>query len=144
VIFATHRIRVGEAMGKGHIMRMDSVALIFGSVALSSISQLILKRGMTTQDIQDALNTGAPAEIAYRILASPLVLGGVCCFGLSAFLWLFVLSRVPLSSAYPFVALGIFVTVLAGAIAFAEPISTMKALGVGLIMGGILLVGFGG
>jgi multidrug transporter EmrE-like cation transporter len=124
-------------------MRMDSVALIFGSVALSSVSQLILKRGMTTEEVQNALDTGAPTDIAYEILSSPLVLGGVCCFGLSAFLWLFVLSRVPLSSAYPFVAMGIFVTVLAGSIVFAEPISAMKALGVSLIMGGILLVGFG-
>ncbi len=125
-------------------MRMDSVALIFGSVVLSSASQLILKGGMTAEGIQGALSTGAPTEIIFKVLTSPLVLGGLCCFGLSAFLWLFVLSRVPLSSAYPFVALGIFVTVLAGSIVFAEPISFTKAIGVVVIISGVVLVGIGG
>ena len=124
-------------------MRMDSVGLIFGSVVLSSVSQLILKTGMTTEGIQNALKTGSLTEIVFKVLTSPLVLAGLCCFGLSAFLWLFVLSRVPLSSAYPFVALGIFVTVLAGSIVFAEPISLTKALGVVVIISGLVLVGLG-
>src|SRR5258706_8436463 len=125
-------------------MRMDSVALIFGSVVLSSTSQLILKTGMTTQGIQSALQPGSLPQIVFKVLTSPVVLGGLCCFGLSAFLWLFVLSRVPLSSAYPFVALGIFMTVLAGSIIFAEPISFTKALGVVVIISGVVLVGYGG
>src|SRR6476660_2888310 len=124
-------------------MRMDSVALIFGSVVLSSAAQLILKAGMTAQGIQGAIKTGDPTEIAFKLLTSPLVLAGLCCFGLSAFLWLFVLSRVPLSSAYPFVALGIFVTVLAGSVVFAEPISLTKAVGVVVIISGLVLVGLG-
>jgi multidrug transporter EmrE-like cation transporter len=123
---------------------MDSVALIFGSVLLSSASQLILKRAMTSPDIQNVLETGALTEIVFKVLTSPLVLGGLCCFGVSLFLWLFVLSRVPLSSAYPFVALGIFVTVLVGSIAFAEPISFMKAIGVGLVICGVFLIGLSG
>jgi multidrug transporter EmrE-like cation transporter len=123
---------------------MDSVALIFGSVVLSSLSQLILKTGMTTQSVQSAIKTGGLTDIAFNISTSPLVLGGLCCFGLSAFLWLFVLSRVPLSSAYPFVALGILVTVLVGSMVFAEPISATKALGVVVIVSGVILVGFGG
>jgi hypothetical protein len=44
-------------MKKGHVMRMDSIALIFGSVVLSSTSQLILKRGMTTEGVQSALKS---------------------------------------------------------------------------------------
>lgn len=125
-------------------MRMDSVALIFGSIVLSSAAQLILKGGMTAQGIQGALKTGAPREIVFKLLTSPLVLAGLFCFGLSAFLWLFVLSRVPVSSAYPFIALGIFVTVLAGSIVFAEPISLTKAIGVVVIISGVILVGVSG
>src|SRR5882672_5673181 len=131
-------------MEKGHVMRMDSIALIFGSVVLSSTSQLILKRGMTTESIQGVLRTGSLTDIILKVSTSPIVIGGLCCFGLSAVLWLFVLSRVPLSSAYPFVALGIFVTVLAGSIVFAEPISFTKAIGVAVIIGGVVLVGYEG
>ncbi|MGO8846973.1 MAG: hypothetical protein ACLQFI_16895 [Methylocella sp.] len=125
-------------------MRLESVAMIFVSVALSSGSQIILKRAMTAPGLQRAIETGNTIEIATTISMSPLVIIGLGCFGLSAVVWLFVLSRIPLSSAYPFVALGIFVIVLAGAIGFGEPITPQKALGVGLIIGGVLLVGIAG
>ena len=100
---------------------------------------------MTTQVVQGAIKTGGLTEIAFEILASALVLGGLGCFGLRARCYgSIVFSHVPPSSAYPFVALGIFVSVLAGSIVFAESISVTKAVGVGLITGGGLLVGFGG
>ncbi len=102
------------------------------------------KTGDGAQEVQSAISTGTLQQIAFKIFTSSLVLGGLGCFGLSALLWLFVLSRVPLSSAYPFVALGIFVTVLAGSIMFAEPISITKAIGVSFIVGGVLLVGISG
>ena len=78
---------------------------------------------------------------ALRQGRSPLVVGGLTCFGLSAVVWLFVLSRIPLSQAYPFVALGILVTVTAGAGLFGETISWQAMVGVGLIVVGVTLVG---
>ena len=78
--------------------------------------------------------------IFIAIATSPLVVIGLASFGLSAILWLFVLSRVSLSSAYPFVALGIVITVVAGRFLLGEPIAVAKILGVGLIVAGVLLV----
>ena len=125
-------------------MRLDSVAMIFASVALSSGSQIILKSAMTARDIQDTMKAGTTIQLMARIATSPAVIAGLGCFGLSAVIWLFVLSRIPLSSAYPFVALGILVTVLAGALLFGEAITPLKALGAGLIIGGILLIATAG
>ncbi len=118
--------------------------MILASVALSSGSQIILKSAMSAQDIQHTMKSGNSIELMVMISTSPQVIAGLGCFGLSAVIWLFVLSRIPLSSAYPFVALGILVTVLAGAFFFGEVIAPLKALGVGLIMGGILLVATAG
>ena len=53
------------------------------------------------------------ALLTLAILTSPSILSGFGCFGLSLVLWLFALARTPLSSAYPFVALGILVRVFA-------------------------------
>jgi multidrug transporter EmrE-like cation transporter len=53
---------------------------------------------------------------------------------------LFVLSKIPLSSAYPFVALGIAITVVAGRFIFGEPISLFKLIGVCVILIGITTV----
>ena len=72
---------------------------------------------------------------------SPAILIGMFCFGLSAVVWLFVLAKIPLSSAYPFVALGIAITVTAGRLLFAEPISLTKLIGVGLVIVGVVSVG---
>ena len=125
-------------------MRLDSAALIFTSVVLSAGSQILLKRGMTAQDVRCAIQGGDVADIALAISTSPSIISGFGCFGLSLVLWLFILGHVPLSSAYPFVALGILVTVLAGSVMFAEPISLAKAIGVVLIMSGVVLVGMAG
>lgn len=125
-------------------MHPESIALIFASVALSSGSQICLKLGMTSGDVQEVLRAGDTMKIAMSIATSPLVIGGLACFGLSAVLWLFVLSRIPLSSAYPFVALGILVTVLAGKLLFGETVSLEKLAGVASIVLGILLVAAGG
>jgi multidrug transporter EmrE-like cation transporter len=121
-------------------LNLQLVAPILLSVALSSGSQIILKKGMVDPAMQTSLQSGNMLTIALAILTSPLVIGGLFCFGLSAIVWLFVLSKVPLSSAYPFVALGIVVTVAAGMTMFGETISVAKAIGVGFIVLGILCV----
>jgi multidrug transporter EmrE-like cation transporter len=125
-------------------MHLSSAAVIITSVALSAGSQVLLKLGMSTHTIQSALKVGNVSDITLAILTSPSILSGFGCFGLSLVLWLFALAQTPLSSAYPFVALGILVTVLAGAMVFAEPISPAKAIGAVLILSGVVLVGIAG
>lgn len=122
-------------------MRSIDILFVLVSVALSSLSQIALKSGMTGVAVQAALQTGRPLAIAVAVAKAPLVVGGLTCFGLSAVVWLFVLSRIPLSQAYPFVALGILVTVTAGAGLFGETISWQAMVGVGLIVVGVTLVG---
>ncbi|MFT0879123.1 SMR family transporter [Rhodopseudomonas sp. G2_2311] len=115
--------------------------LILISVSLSTLSQIILKRGMIDAEIQAVIRQGDIVEIAVAIARSPQVIGGLSCFALSAVVWLFVLSRVPLSYAYPFVALGIVATVVSGAVHFGEPVSLQAIAGVALIVSGVVLVG---
>jgi multidrug transporter EmrE-like cation transporter len=123
-------------------MRPTLILLILFSVLLSSGSQILLKFGMTRPAIKIALS-GAhePLRLLVTIGTSPAILIGMLCFGLSAVVWLFVLAKIPLSSAYPFVALGIAVTVTAGRLLFAEPISLTKVIGVGLVLVGVISVG---
>lgn len=125
-------------------MRPTDILLVVTSVALSSFSQVVLKRGMTGEAIQSALERGRTSEIATTIALSPLVWGGLFCFGLSAVVWLFVLSRIPLSQAYPFVSLGIVVTVAVGATLFREAVGWQSLTGVGLIVAGVVLVAMRG
>jgi multidrug transporter EmrE-like cation transporter len=122
-------------------MRPNLVLLILLSVILSAGSQVLLKFGMTTPAVKSVLeNKESPLSILLTIATSPAVLIGLLCFGLSAVVWLFVLAKIPLSSAYPFVALGIAITVVAGRFMFGEPISISKLIGVGAILVGIATV----
>lgn len=121
-------------------MSLMSIMLILISVSLSATSQVLLKFGMVAPHMNEAMKSGDVARIAIAIATSPMVIGGLGLFGLSAVFWLFVLSRTPLSSAYPFVALGIIVTMASGSLLFAEDVSPMKLSGAALIVSGIILV----
>lgn len=122
-------------------MQPSTIALIAASVACSSCSQVLLKAAMSGERIQASLASGQPLSIALTVLGSPLVIGGLALFGLSAVLWLAVLARVPLSSAYPVIAVGIVVTVVAGVMLFDEALGPAKIAGVSLIVGGVVLIG---
>jgi multidrug transporter EmrE-like cation transporter len=121
-------------------MRIELIFFILFSVLLSSGSQVLLKFGMSTPAIQIVLENEGPWRMAIAIASSPSVLLGLTCFGLSAVVWLFVLSKIPLSTAYPFVALGIALTVAAGRLLFGEPITMAKLFGVILIVVGVTTV----
>lgn len=124
------------------MMQATNLLLVLISVALSAGSQILLKYGMTSEKVSAVLKhpESNPVDIGLAIFLSPMVLLGLFSFGLSALVWLFVLAKIPLSSAYPFVSLGIIVTVLAGCYLFGESITPYKIIGSGLIVLGIVLI----
>ena len=98
---------------------LSVLPLILVSVLLASGSQLVLKIGMASDRVQDALAMRREGSIGLHSLlicigTNPAVVAGLACFGLSAIVWLFVLSKIDVSQAYPCVALGIVLTMLGG------------------------------
>jgi multidrug transporter EmrE-like cation transporter len=61
-------------------------------------------------------------------------------YGLSAVVWLFVLARIDVSVAYPFVSLGFVVTMVLGCLLFGEAFTIRKILGTLVVMAGVYLV----
>lgn len=110
------------------------LALIVSSVGLGATGQVLMRAGMASLGalgLVDAVLAG---------LLQPLVLLGIASYAFSSLLWLVALSRVPLSTAYPFGALS-YVIVVVVALLTGETISVLRWLGVALIVGGIWLVG---
>jgi multidrug transporter EmrE-like cation transporter len=124
-------------MNESGYMQITLVLVVVLSVLLSAGSQVLLKFGMSSPEMTSAVANDEPLRLALRIAATPTVLLGLACFGFSAVAWLFVLSKLPLSTAYPFVALGIAISVAAGRLLFNEPISAVKLIGVSLIIVGV-------
>ena len=68
---------------------------------------------------------------------------GVFAYLVSSVFFVFGLRRGELSVLYPLVSLGYLFTLLWSRLFFAEPLTRAKFVGVGLIMVGVTLLGFG-
>ena len=110
-----------------------SLVLILGSVGLGAAGQALMKQG--TQGIEGS----SFWPILSQAFTEHLVLLGISAYIFSSALWLIVLSRVPLSVAYPFGAIS-YVLVIGIALLSGEVVPPMRWLGVGLITFGILLI----
>ena len=123
------RLVISSKMGK----YKNNVLLLSSSVVLGSIGQMLMKSGAS----------GAEIKNIYSLISTifePLVILGLAAYVLSSALWLVVLTRIPLSVAYPFGAISYLLVVLFS-ILNGEPISIIRSFGVILIITGILLVG---
>ena len=121
---------------------MVLIGLILASVAVAALAQLTLKHAMNQVTAQGALPLSLrdPSGAFARIAASPWVWTGLVLFAVSAGVWLIVLSRTSLSFAYPFASLTYVLILVFDRVVLREPISGLRYVGVGLIVGGLLLI----
>lgn len=124
-------------------MKLSDLLLVLISVLLSAASQTMLKIGMSSPPIQAAMTSrDSVLQLSILVASSPWVVIGLALFGASAITWLLVLGSIDLSSAYPFVALGIALTTASSYFLLGEAIGVQKLTGVLVIVLGVLLVGF--
>jgi drug/metabolite transporter (DMT)-like permease len=125
-----------DRTGEGRAML---VPLILASVALAAAAQLTLKYGVNQiRDRSGVLRLGG--ESLRQVAGTPAIWVGLLLFGVSAVVWLLVLSRASLSFAYPFAALSYLVILVFDRLVFHEQITSLRWAGVTLIMAGIVLV----
>lgn len=118
-------------------MTITSMALLLFAVASAATGQVMLKHGMQIATARAAHSGGS---LALRAATSPWVLLGLVVFGISAVAWLAALSRVPLSVAYPFNALGYLVILTASVVVLHERANAFTWLGSLLVVSGLLIV----
>lgn len=117
------------------------IGMILLSVGLAAVAQLMLKTGMN--HVNDEL---APATFGFdgaslrTVAVQPYVWAGLALFGVSALVWLVVLSRASLSFAYPFAALTYVLILLFDAVVLDETVPPLRWAGVGFIAVGIFLI----
>jgi len=114
--------------------------MVLSAVGVSAVAQIALKFGMIQPSVQLAIAGGEAMRIGTTVLLNPFVFGGLLLYAFSAFVWLFVLARLDLSIAYPFVSLGFVITMSLGCLLFNEPFTLRKALGTIVVMLGVYLV----
>ena len=112
--------------------------IIIISVLLNALAQIFLKIGMKKFAPIDLQNNLLQTSIA--IIINPYIILGFISYGFSIILWLWVLSKVEVSLAYPFQALGyILVTILAWLL-FHEDINIIRISALVFITIGVILL----
>jgi drug/metabolite transporter (DMT)-like permease len=88
----------------------------------------------------DARAGGCASNFIVRVLTNWPLLAAFAWYGLTALLWFYVLTRVPLSQAYAFSLVGsALVPIIAWAV-FKEPVSWRIAVGYVLMLSGLFFV----
>ena len=129
----------GPTSKKGNLAML--IALILLSVTLAAVAQLSLKHGMNA--VNDDLapsRFGVDARSLRALIATPAIYAGLFLFGLSALVWLVVLSRASLSFAYPFAALTYVLILLFDLFILDQRVPPLRWAGVAFIVAGIFLI----
>ena len=117
---------------------------ILATVTAVVAGQLLLKMGMTRvgEISGDALRR--PLHLAKRLASQPAVVAGLSLYVASAAGWIYVLSRNPLSFAYPFLGISYATVTLVAVVMLHEKLTTKQWVGVAFVVAGVILVALTG
>jgi multidrug transporter EmrE-like cation transporter len=118
-------------------LTIGNVALVLFAVALAAVGQVMLKHGMQLATSRAAATRGS---LAISAATTPWVLLGLVVFAISAVAWLAALSRVPLSVAYPFNAIGYLGILTASILILHERANLLTWAGSVLVVTGLIIV----
>ena len=117
------------------------IGMILVSVALAAVAQLMLKAGMNRVNVELAPATFSLNGASLKALVvQPFVWGGLFLFGISALVWLVVLSRASLSFAYPFASLTYVLILIFDQFVLKDEVPPLRWGGVAFIGIGIFLI----
>lgn len=120
-------------------MSVLELTIILVTVSLSAFAQLALKVGVSSPAMESAMKSGG-MELFTSTITSPLIWVGLTIYGLSVVMWLWVLSKVELSVAYPFVGVSFLLTMVFGVFLLNEAVTPTRIFGTIFIVMGCVMV----
>lgn len=117
-------------------LRMDKLINGAGLVALTcslAAGQVLFKK------VALAFRGHVGTETVSFILMQPTLYAALTIYGLSTVLWIWILTRVPLMQAYPWVAIVIAIVPVLGHYVFGERVTPSFWAGIALMLLGLLL-----
>ena len=120
----------------------STFALLMVAMCLTVTGELLLKNGMNNYgELNVSLSTLVPTAI--KLFSSPFVVGGFVFVFSGALFWLAVLSRWPLSLAYPLLSISYIIGIAASVLLLKERVTLVQLCGVVVIILGVFLVSRG-
>lgn len=105
------------------------------SIVLGAVAQLLLKMAMS----QPSSGQSFPCGLQGLLLSGKMITG-MACYAVSMVFWLYVLSKLDLSKAYPMVALGYVLASIFGWLFLGEPVKTTRIVGLMVIVVGVIII----
>jgi drug/metabolite transporter (DMT)-like permease len=120
-------------------VKFVALAFISTSMILGAVGQIFIKKGLNALG---GLDFSSGIVTTYlKIFLSPLVIIGICIYFVGVFFWLYGLSKVELSFAFPFVSVSYVLVFLLSWFFLGESIPVLRWIGLVTICCGVLLVG---
>lgn len=116
-------------------MNLHIFIIIFTSVFLNALAQLLLKNGTTFLKAIEFSNYST--LIVNGFLKNYYFLGGFISYLLSIFIWIYALSKVEVSIAYPMLSLGFVINAIGAWYFLGENMNFFKIFGITLILLGV-------
>lgn len=118
---------------------MKYIPFILFTVMTNAAAQLMLKYGM--MQLGELSFAGVnPVLKLLQIVFSPWIFFGLCVFVISMASHLYVLSKVELSFAYPFLSLAYVAVAVFAYYVFREDLNALRIAGIGFICIGTVLI----
>lgn len=117
---------------------MFVILCLLASMFLGVAGQIFIKKGLSSLGTVD-FSAGLLASYA-KIFLSPFVFVGISIYFLGVFFWLYALSKVDLSYAFPFVSLSYILVLVFSSVFLGEHVTILRWAGVLLISAGVALV----
>ncbi|MFM5929937.1 MAG: hypothetical protein ACKOPQ_03415 [Novosphingobium sp.] len=115
-------------------MTSNQVVALLGISAVLAAGQTLFK--VAAMKLKGA---GAASTDLFALATIPSFWIALALYGLGTLLWIFILQTVPLSRAYPFMALAFVMVPLLAMAIFSEKLTLTYALGTLLIVAGVVV-----
>lgn len=112
---------------------MTNVLLVAFNILLLVAGQTLWKTGLAHHPIR---GLGG----AFFALFTPYIFAGIVLYGLATVVWIFLISRLPISMLYPVQSLAYVLTAIIAIAFFHEHVSAVRWAGIAVIMVGVALV----
>ena len=120
-------------------MKPQHVALIVALLA-NAIANLLIRHGMRTQEIDPA----RPGQALLAVATNVPVVAGILLFAVNVLAYSYVLSKIPVSTAYPIMtSVGFLIVISVSMLLMGERMGPGQLAGAALILGGVVLVARG-
>ena len=118
----------------------SSLGILLVVVLMATSAHLLLRTGMSQVGRLGADEIRDPIRIAFNMLRNPLIMGAVPLYAGGFVGWTVALSRLPLSVAYPVLAMTYVLIPVASWAVLHESVTAMHWGGMAIIVVGVLVV----